>query len=57
MPMSLLKLMRVGVIHVPLPSPTSQEDPRVTTNLLTLEVAKGKVIQGKEAPFPALSLK
>lgn len=30
---------------------------KATTNLLTLEVADGKVIQGKEATFPALPLK
>ena len=35
---------------------TSLEGPRATTNLLTLEVADGKVIQRKEAPLPALAL-
>ena len=37
-------------------TPRSLEGPRATTNLLTLEVADGKVIQRKEAPLPALAL-
>lgn len=56
-PTSLLRHTHVGVTPVPLPSTASQVGPRVTTNLLTLEVADGKVVQRKEAPFPALALK
>lgn len=47
----------VGVLRVPLAPITSQKGPRATTNLLTLEVADGKVIKCKEATFPALPLK
>ena len=43
--------------HTPVcETPQSPEGPRATTNLLTLEVADGKVIQRKEAPLPALAL-
>ena len=56
-PTSLLRHTHVGATPVPLPCTASQAGPRVTTNLLTLEVADGEVVQHKEASFPALALK
>lgn len=36
--------------------PQCHQDPQAATNLLTLEVADGEVVEDEEAAFPALAL-